>query len=103
MKLTKAVNIVGGGLAGCEAAWQIAARGIKVNIHELRDQSKGRTTPAHQTDSLAELVCSNSFRNDDLKSAIGLLYEEMRMLDSLILKTADQNKLPVGSVLAVDR
>ena len=97
------VNIVGGGLAGCEAAWQIAKRGIEVNIYELRDSAKDNKTPAHQTDSLAELVCSNSFRNDDLNSAIGLLHQEMRLMDSLILQAADQNKVPAGSALAVDR
>lgn len=97
----KSVNIIGGGLAGCEAAWQLAKRGISVTIYELRDEN--RKSKAHKTDILAELVCSNSFRSDDINSAIGLLHHEMRLLDSLILKTADQNKVPAGSALAVDR
>ncbi len=95
------VNIIGGGLAGCEAAYQLAKRDIKVKIYELRDRS--RTSFAHKTDKLAELVCSNSFRNDDLNSAIGTLHQEMRILDSLIIKIADKNKIPAGSALAVDR
>ena len=99
--MNRELNIVGGGLAGCEAAWQAANLDIKVNIYEMRDQT--RRTFAHQTDNLAELVCSNSFRNDDVNSAIGLLHEEMRRCDSLILRAADQTKLPAGSALAVDR
>ena len=95
------VNIIGGGLAGCEAAYQLAKRDIKVNIYELRNQEK--TSFAHKTDKLAELVCSNSLRNDDLGSAIGTLHQEMRILDSLIIKTADKNRIPAGSALAVDR
>ncbi len=99
--MIKKVNIVGGGLAGCEAAWQLAKRGIEVNIYESRHKEK--TSFAHSTDKLAELVCSNSFRNDDLNSAIGTLHQEMRLLDSLIIKIADKNKLPAGCALAVDR
>jgi methylenetetrahydrofolate--tRNA-(uracil-5-)-methyltransferase len=95
------VKIIGGGLAGCEAAWQLAKRGIKVEIYEMRQGQK--TSPAHKTDGLAELVCSNSLRNDDVESAIGLLHEEMRMLDSLIIKVADKHRVPAGSALAVDR
>lgn len=95
------VNIVGGGMAGCEAAWQLAQRGIEVTIYELRHGEK--TSFAHKTDKLAELVCSNSFRNDDLSSAIGTLHEEMRILDSLIIKTAEKHRIPAGSALAVDR
>lgn len=97
----KSVNIIGGGLAGCEAAWQLAQRGISVTIHELRNEN--RKSQAHKTDILAELVCSNSFRNDDINSAIGLLHAEMRLLNSLILKAADENKVPAGSALAMDR
>jgi len=95
------VHVIGGGLAGCEAAWQVARAGMPVVVHEMRPV---RTTPAHQTDGLAELVCSNSFRSDDASaSAIGLLHEEMRRLDSLILHTADAHRVPAGSALAVDR
>ena len=97
----KSVNIIGGGLAGCEAAWQLAQRGISVTIYELRNEN--RKSQAHKTDILAELVCSNSFRNDDINSAIGLLHAEMRLLNSLILKAADENKVPAGSALAMDR
>ena len=99
--MKKELNIIGGGMAGCEAAWQAANLGIKVNIYEMR--SPTYKTPAHQTDNLAELVCSNSFRNDDVNSAIGLLHEEMRRCNSLILKSADLTKVPAGSALAMDR
>lgn len=99
--MEKILNIIGGGLAGCEAAWQAANHGIKVNIYEMRNNTY--KTPAHQTDNLAELVCSNSLRCDDVNSAIGLLHEEMRRLNSLILKAADATKVPAGSALAVDR
>ena len=95
------LNIVGGGLAGAEAAWQAANRGVEVNLYEMR--SPNRTTAAHQTDKIAELVCSNSFRNDDPTSAIGLLHAEMRKLDSLIIKAADSTQVPAGSALAMDR
>ena len=97
----KILNIIGGGLAGCEASWQAANLGIKVNIYEMRDEKT--KTPAHQTDNLAELVCSNSFRNDDINSAIGLLHQEMRLCNSLIMKAADSTKVPAGSALAMDR
>lgn len=97
----KELNIIGGGLAGSEAAWQAANRGITVNLYEMRDGQK--KTPAHHTDKLAELVCSNSFRNDDISSAIGLLHAEMRKLNSLIIKAADKTKVPAGSALAMDR
>lgn len=99
--MKRELNIVGGGMAGCEAAWQAANLGIKVNIYEMRSASY--KTAAHQTDGLAELVCSNSFRNDDVNSAIGLLHEEMRRCNSLILKCADETKVPAGSALAMDR
>jgi methylenetetrahydrofolate--tRNA-(uracil-5-)-methyltransferase len=96
-----AVHIVGGGLAGAEAAWQLARAGVPVILHEMRPL---RSTPAHQTGRLAELVCSNSFRSDSVDtSAIGLLHEEMRRMGSLILSAADGNRVPAGSALAVDR
>ncbi len=95
------VHIIGGGLAGSEAAWQISRRGVPVVLHEMRPR---RTTAAHKTAQLAELVCSNSFRSDDAAtSAIGLLHAEMRRLDSLVMRAADDHKLPAGSALAVDR
>jgi methylenetetrahydrofolate--tRNA-(uracil-5-)-methyltransferase len=95
------LHVIGGGLAGSEAAWQAAESGIAVTLHEMRPV---RTTPAHQTDSLAELVCSNSFRSDDAaNNAVGLLHEEMRRAGSLIMRAADVHKLPAGGALAVDR
>src|SRR5438477_969185 len=98
---TKQVHIVGGGLAGSEAAWQLAGAGVPVELHELRPV---RGTEAHQTDGLAELVCSNSFRSDDANNnAVGLLHEEMRRAGSLIMRAADAHKLPAGGALAVDR
>ena len=95
------VHIVGGGLAGCEAAWQLAGRGVPVVLHEMRPV---RMTDAHKTASLAELVCSNSFRSDDSEvNAVGLLHEEMRRLGSLIMRAGDANQVPAGGALAVDR
>jgi methylenetetrahydrofolate--tRNA-(uracil-5-)-methyltransferase len=95
------VHIIGGGLAGCEAAWQLARRGVRVVLHEMRP---ARATAVHKTAQLAELVCSNSFRSDDAQgSAIGLLHAEMRRLGSLVMQAADANKLPAGTALAVDR
>ncbi len=95
------VHVIGGGLAGSEAAWQIAQAGVPVVLHEMRP---ARTTAAHKGEKLAELVCSNSFRSDDAESsAIGLLHAEMRLLGSLVLRTADAHKLPAGGALAVDR
>jgi len=95
------LHIIGGGLAGSEAAWQAAGAGVAVTLHEMRPKMG---TPAHQTDSLAELVCSNSFRSDDAaNNAVGLLHEEMRRAGSLIMRTADAHKLPAGGALAVDR
>jgi methylenetetrahydrofolate--tRNA-(uracil-5-)-methyltransferase len=95
------VHVVGGGLAGSEAAWQIARAGVPVVLHEMRPV---RATPAHQTDGLAELVCSNSFRSDDAgTNAVGLLHEEMRRAGSLIIAMADRYRLPAGTALAVDR
>ena len=96
------VHIIGGGMAGSEAAWQLARRGIKVRLSEMR--GTGERTPAHQGDGLAELVCSNSFRSDDHENnAVGLLHHEMRQLDSLIMAAAEVAKVPAGSALAVDR
>jgi methylenetetrahydrofolate--tRNA-(uracil-5-)-methyltransferase len=95
------IHIIGGGLAGCEAAWQIAARGVRAIVHEMRPL---RATAAHKTESLAELVCSNSFRSDDHEhNAVGLLHEEMRRLNSLIMRAANANQVPAGGALAVDR
>jgi methylenetetrahydrofolate--tRNA-(uracil-5-)-methyltransferase len=100
--MTDRVHIIGGGLAGSEAAWQLAEAGVKVRLSEMR--GSGETTPAHHTDSLAELVCSNSFRSDDeVSNAVGLLHAEMRALGSLIMAVADAHKVPAGSALAVDR
>jgi len=98
--MMKRVTIVGGGLAGCEAAWQLARRGLGVDLIEMRPL---RATPVHQTANLAELVCSNSLRGNSLDQAAGLLKEEMRRLDSLIVRVADEVKVPAGSALAVDR
>ena len=94
------IHIVGGGLAGCEAAWQLAERGYEVVLHEMRPVRK---TPAHQTDRLGELVCSNTFKSTELSNAHGLLKAEMRALGSLILTSADQARVPAGSALGVDR
>src|SRR5258705_13740118 len=100
-KNQQALHIVGGGLAGCEAAWQVASCGVPVVLHEMRPM---RTTAAHKTPALAELVCSNSFRSDDKEhNAVGLLHEEMRRLGSLIMRTADANQVPAGGALAGDR
>jgi methylenetetrahydrofolate--tRNA-(uracil-5-)-methyltransferase len=96
------IHIIGGGLAGSEAAWQLAQAGFRVRLSEMR--GSGEMTPAHQTDGLAEMVCSNSFRSDDGdKNAVGLLHREMRALESLIMREADKTKVPAGSALAVDR
>lgn len=94
------VHVIGGGLAGSEAAWQLAQSGINVELYEMRGV---KSTPAHLTTHLAELVCSNSFRSDDINNAVGLLHEEMRRLNSLIMQCAKENKVPAGSALAVDR
>jgi methylenetetrahydrofolate--tRNA-(uracil-5-)-methyltransferase len=99
--MAASLHIIGGGLAGSEAAWQAAQSGVAVILHEMRPV---RGTDAHQTDALAELVCSNSFRSDDAaNNAVGLLHEEMRRAGSLIMRTADTHKLPAGGALAVDR
>lgn len=94
------VNIIGAGLAGCEAAWQAAKRGIKVKLYEMKPLV---FTPAHQLETFAELVCSNSLRSDRLENAAGLLKEEMRLLDSVIMRCADETRIPAGGALAVDR
>jgi methylenetetrahydrofolate--tRNA-(uracil-5-)-methyltransferase len=99
--MKQAIHIVGGGLAGSEAAWQVVSAGIPVILHEMRGV---RPTEAHKGDGFAELVCSNSFRSDDKDyNAVGLLHEEMRRAGSLILRAADKHKVPAGSALAVDR
>ena len=94
------IHIIGGGLAGCEAAWQAAEAGVDVTIHEMRPV---RPTAVHQTDGLAELVCSNSFRADKVDNAVGLIKEEMRRLGSLVMRAADATRVPAGAALAVDR
>ncbi|MGE5558207.1 MAG: methylenetetrahydrofolate--tRNA-(uracil(54)-C(5))-methyltransferase (FADH(2)-oxidizing) TrmFO [Bacillota bacterium] len=98
--MDRTVNVIGAGLAGSEAAWQIAARGIKVSLYEMRPE---KTTPAHRTGWCAEIVCSNSFGASSLENASGLLKEEMRMLHSLVVAAADRCKVPAGGALAVDR
>ncbi|QAY79277.1 methylenetetrahydrofolate--tRNA-(uracil(54)-C(5))-methyltransferase (FADH(2)-oxidizing) TrmFO [Sphingosinicella sp. BN140058] len=100
--MTQQIHIIGGGLAGSEAAWQLAEAGVSVRLSEMR--GTGERSPAHQTDGLAELVCSNSFRSDDAEhNAVGLLHSEMRALGSVIMACADAHKVPAGSALAVDR
>ena len=94
------INVIGAGLAGSEAAYQIAKKGINVNLYEMRPV---KNTPAHHTDKFAELVCSNSLRGNQLTNAVGVLKEEMRQLDSLIIRAADNARVPAGGALAVDR
>jgi methylenetetrahydrofolate--tRNA-(uracil-5-)-methyltransferase len=97
----KPIHVIGGGLAGCEAAWQIAKAGVPAVLHEMRPQ---RGTEAHRTERLAELVCSNSFRSDDAENnAVGVIHREMRAMDSLIMASADAHQVPAGGALAVDR
>src|SRR5882757_10879045 len=97
----QAIHVIGGGLAGSEAAWQTASAGVPAVLHEMRPT---RSTEAHRTDGLAELVCSNSLRSDDRENnAVGLLHEEMRRLNSLVMRAADLNQVPAGGALAVDR
>ena len=98
--MNKHAIVVGAGLAGCEAAWQLARHGIQVELYEMKPQKK---SPAHHSDTFAELVCSNSLRSDALTNAVGVLKAEMREIGSLIMKCADENKVPAGSALAVDR
>ena len=94
------MNVIGGGLAGSEAAWQLARRGVRVRLYEMRPV---RGTEAHRGDRLGELVCSNSFRSASLDAAVGLLKEEMRRLGSLVMEVADLARVPAGAALAVDR
>src|ERR671924_328373 len=94
------IHIIGGGLAGSEAAWQAASLGVRATIHEMRPV---RATAVHKTDRLAELVCSNLLRGDKLKNAVGLLKEEMRRLGSLLMRGADAHRVPGGAALGVDR
>src|SRR3954468_4520662 len=98
--MTQTVNIIGGGLAGSEAAWQLAERGVRVVLHEMRPDV---LTEAHKTERLAELVCSNTFKSTETTNAHGLLKAEMRMLGSMILECADAARVPGGSALTVDR
>ncbi|MBF0282678.1 MAG: methylenetetrahydrofolate--tRNA-(uracil(54)-C(5))-methyltransferase (FADH(2)-oxidizing) TrmFO [Zetaproteobacteria bacterium] len=98
--LSTPIHIIGAGLAGSEAAWQLAERGFQVILYEMRPQ---KMTPAHQTSNCAELVCSNTFRADHLENAVGLLHEEMRRMNSLIMHAADLHRIPAGTALAVDR
>ena len=99
--MKKNIHIIGGGLAGCELAYQLSLNNIFSFLYEMRPDVK---TNAHQTDRLSELVCSNSFRSDDsVYNAVGLLHEELRLSNSLIMEAADKNKVPAGSALAVDR
>ena len=93
-------SVIGAGLAGCEAAYQLAKRGIEVDLYEMKPK---RRSPAHNADTLAELVCSNSLRSDRLQNGAGLMKEEMRRLDSLIMSCADSCRVPAGGALAVDR
>ena len=94
------VKIIGAGLAGCEAAWQLAKRGVKVKLYEMKPS---KMSPAHKSENFAELVCSNSLRADGIYNAVGLLKEEMRRLGSLIMECADATRVPAGGALAVDR
>lgn len=98
--MDNSINIIGAGLAGCEAAWQIAQRGIKVNLYDMKPS---KFSPAHKNKNLCELVCSNSFKADRIDSAAGLLKEELRLLNSLVIKCADKCRVPAGGALAVDR
>lgn len=98
--MKKRVSVIGGGLAGCEAAYQIAKSGIRVDLYEMKPI---KFSPAHSNENLAEIVCSNSFKSNDITNACGLLKEELRRLDSLLIKTADKTRVPAGQALAVDR
>ena len=100
MIMNNHINVIGAGLAGCEAAYQAAIRGVKVNLYEMKPK---KFTPAHHSESFAELVCSNSLRSDELSNAIGVLKAELRGMNSLIMEAADNTKVPAGSALAVDR
>ena len=91
--MTESVRVIGGGLAGCEAAWQLVRHGIPVTLYEMKPEKR---SPAHKSDALAELVCSNSLRAADVTNAVGLLKEEMRLLGSLIMEAADHSRVPAG-------
>jgi methylenetetrahydrofolate--tRNA-(uracil-5-)-methyltransferase len=99
-KMVDYITVIGGGLAGCEAAWQIAQRGIKVKLYEMKPE---KYSPAHSSTGLAEIVCSNSFKSISTENASGLLKQELRIMDSLIMECADENRVPAGQALAVDR
>jgi len=94
------VSVIGAGLAGSEAAWQLAKRGVNVSIFEMRPQ---KNTPAHKTDKFAEIVCSNSFGANDISSSAGILKHELKLFDSLIMKCAEDSQVPAGKALAIDR
>ena len=94
------VKVIGGGFAGCEACYQLLKRGVEVTLEEMKPLKK---SPAHTLDTLCEVVCSNSFKSDDVNTSSGLLKAEMRMLDSFIVKIAEQTRVPAGNALAVDR
>src|SRR5512141_1580651 len=98
--MTEKITIIGGGLAGCEAAWQAAKRGVRVVLHEMKPE---KFSPAHHLEGLAELVCSNSLRGESLENAVGLLKEELRRGGSLFMEAADATRVPAGGALAVDR
>ena len=98
--MTQTIHVIGGGLAGTEAAWQIASSGVPVILHEMRPQ---KLSPAHHTEHLAELVCSNSFGALSSDRAAGLLHEELRQLGSIVISKADEHAVPAGGALAVDR
>ncbi|MEN6340304.1 MAG: FAD-dependent oxidoreductase, partial [Clostridiaceae bacterium] len=98
--MERRVSVVGAGLAGCEAAYQLAKRGYGVDLFEMKP---GKKSPAHTSDAFCELVCSNSLRSDRLENAVGLLKAELRILDSLVLRIADETRVPAGGALAVDR
>jgi methylenetetrahydrofolate--tRNA-(uracil-5-)-methyltransferase len=100
MQLSNEIIVVGGGLAGCEAAYQIAKKGIKVKMYEMKPVNY---SPAHSSENLAEIVCSNSFKSNLLTNACGLLKEELRKMNSLLIKIADETSVPAGQALAVDR
>lgn len=98
--MEKRVRIIGAGLAGCEAAWQLAEKGYRTELYEMKPLKR---SPAHHSDGYAELVCSNSLKNNDITNACGLLKQELRMLGSLIMECADSSKVEAGAALAVDR
>jgi len=100
LRLAERITVIGGGLAGCEAAWQAAQRGVSVTLHEMKPE---RYSPAHHLPGLAELVCSNSLRGDSLENAVGLLKEELRRCGSLVMEAAEATRVPAGGALAVDR